>query len=123
MLTIRRALEAKKAARENGEEAGFSLIELIIVVVILGILVAIAIPIIGALQHTALVNSAKAAAANGATQVAAQIAQNATVALPADNTEFTFAWKSAAPTTLDTICVVATSVTDGTVTGEGGTGC
>jgi hypothetical protein len=33
MLNIRRALEAKKAARENGEEAGFSLIELIIVVV------------------------------------------------------------------------------------------
>jgi prepilin-type N-terminal cleavage/methylation domain-containing protein len=75
MRTIRRLIEAKKAQREENGEAGFSLIELIIVVVILGILVAIAIPVFNGVQATARKGAAQTAASDGATAVAAAIAQ------------------------------------------------
>ena len=76
MLTIRRLIEAKKAEREENGEAGFSLIELIIVVVILGILVAIAIPIFSNIQDQARLNATKAAASNAATQWSTGLAAN-----------------------------------------------
>lgn len=75
--TIKNYLDAAKQRREDGE-AGFSLIELIVVVAILGILVAVAIPVFANIQDTAKANTAKAAAANGATAVAAAIANGTT---------------------------------------------
>ncbi|WP_203579187.1 type II secretion system protein [Microbacterium hibisci] len=72
--TIKNYLEAMKQRREEEGEKGFSLIELIIVVVILGILVAIAIPIFVNIQATAEKNAVMAAAANGATAAAAAAA-------------------------------------------------
>ncbi|KAF2416372.1 type II secretion system protein [Microbacterium sp. B35-30] len=71
--SIKNYLEAAKRREEDGEK-GFSLIELIIVVVILGILVAIAVPIFFNIQDTAAQNAVDAAAANGATAVAAKLA-------------------------------------------------
>lgn len=73
---IKNNIKAEKARREEEGEKGFSLIELIVVVVILGILVAVAIPIVANIQATARLNAVKAAAANAATQWTAGLASN-----------------------------------------------
>ncbi len=67
-------MDALKRRKEETGESGFSLIELIVVVVILGVLAAIAIPIFANIQADAEMNAVKTVAANGASQVAAQIA-------------------------------------------------
>lgn len=114
MRTIRRLIEAKKLEREENGEAGFSLIELIIVVVILGILVAIAIPIFSNIQDSAKENSLKTAAANAATAAAAVYAKDPGAA-PADVTAAADSASDGAGikfvvtgTSVDTICVTAT---------------
>lgn len=76
---IRRCLDARKRRQEDGE-GGFSLIELIVVVAILGILIAIAIPVFSGIQSSAQDNSLKAVAANGANVVAGVIASGKTPA-------------------------------------------
>ena len=77
--TLKRYFDALIARREEGKDEGFSLVELIVVVAILGILVAIAIPAFNGIQDTAQKNALKAAAANGATVVASALAQNQAV--------------------------------------------
>lgn len=67
-------IAALRRRKENGD-AGFSLIELIVVVVILGVLAAIAVPVFLGLQGQAEDSAANSAIANGASQVASDLAQ------------------------------------------------
>ena len=73
--TIQNYVQAERERREENDEKGFSLIELIIVVVILGILAAIAIPVFMGLQGQAEQSALESTVANGASQVAADVAQ------------------------------------------------
>ena len=121
--TLTRYLEALKK-RRSGDE-GFSLIELIVVVAILGILVAIAIPVFGGIQQSAKDNSLKTAAANGATVVASQIARKASDStvvvaeeLVKSNTdEYEYTVVPAEPTDIADFCVTATATEGGPLEG------
>lgn len=116
--TITRYLEALKR-RRTGDE-GFSLIELIVVVAILGILVAIAIPVFGNIQESARKNSIETIAASGATQVASQLASatgtppNAAALVTGLDAAFPDATFAVTPTTptIDGYCVTAVGKND-----------
>lgn len=138
--TIKNYMEAANRRREEQGEEGFSLIELIIVVVILGILVAIAIPIFSNLQATAQQNAVDAAAADAAVAVAAALADDdaattpLTAVAPYSGGDITVADASGAAAaaitatsfgTIDNVCIVAsgygTAATP--LTGTSGPGC
>lgn len=113
--TIHRYLHAVRRRREDGSEQGFSLIELIVVVAILGILVAIAIPVFTSIDHNAKINSAKASAQNAATSVAAELANGKETVEEGYLAKFedgdiklAFVGATVPPTSIAEICVQAT---------------
>lgn len=125
---LERLAEARAARRENGQ-AGFSMIELIVVIAIIGILIAVAIPVYGNIQKTAKDNQLKNAAATGASLWAATFASenaaNATTAVTNSSTkEYTLAATGAS---LSDFCVTATAAggeaLDGGDAAESGPGC
>jgi type IV pilus assembly protein PilA len=123
--SITNYMNALKRRKEETGESGFSLIELIVVVVILGVLAAIAIPVFMNIQGEAETNAVKTVAANGASQVAAQLAKGQTADVDNLNdangiTATVAAGTKSTTISIDNYCVTATK---GTVTAKSGANC
>lgn len=128
---IANRIAAARTRRDESGQGGFSVTELIVAVAILGVLVAIAIPVLAMIQQTAKDNALKSAAENVADLVAAQVASKQDVSTD-DLSEgativFTIAPDDVDSSNIDDLCVTAAAMEGSSMYGatdqEAGPGC
>ena len=109
--------------RIKGDELGFSLVELIVVVVILGVLTAVLIPVLSGVEERASDDALLGIAAVGATAASVELSneRDPDGSLETD-VGYELAWRDTKPTKVDEVCVVATLLSTGE-TATSGPGC